>query len=318
MIQSYYTTNQGEIIQDTDFAHVEWIHLSDPTDDEINRVVNHFGFPKDYLSSVLDPDEVSRHENLELDESKSSSLAMFLYPLKITGNPNDSEYVTRPLAVIMTSKTVITAAVNTPDFISKMIENKPDFPISSTNQERFLLDIAWHISSNYIIYLKDINAKIEKLEDTITKTSKNRQLFVLMSLQKSLVYFSTAIESNHPIFKRLKDIERFNTDKNILSFLHDVVIENQQAEAMIRQSSKLLKQISTVFSSVISNNLNNIMKVLTSITIVLTIPNIVGALWGMNVSLPLEDTPGVFWIICLIIIIICAVTVWMLRKKDYF
>ncbi|WP_407372231.1 magnesium transporter CorA family protein [Carnobacterium sp.] len=318
MIHSYYTTTNGDVVHDTEFTHVEWLHLSNPTSDEINRVVKHFGFPKDYLSSVLDPDEVSRHENLELDERESSSLAMFLYPLKISSNPNDSEYVTRPLAVIMTSKTVITAAVHTPEFISRMIENNPNFPISSSNQERFLLDIAWHISSDYIIYLKEINAKIEKLEVNITKTSKNRQLFVLMSLQKSLVYFSTAIESNHPIFKRLKAIERFNKDKNILSFLHDVVIENQQAEAMIRQSNKMLEQISAIFSSVISNNLNNIMKVLTSITIVLTIPNIIGALWGMNVTLPFEDTPGAFWILCFISLAICGLTVWILRKKDYF
>lgn len=318
MIHSYYTTANGKVIHDTDFTNVEWLHLSNPTPDEINRVIKHFGFPKDYLSSVLDPYEVSRYENLELDESESSSLAMFLYPLKVTSNSSDSEYVTRPLAVIMTAKTVITAAVHTPDFISNMIENKPNFPISSTNQEQFLLDIAWHISSDYITYLKEINAKIEKLEYTITKTSKNRQLFVLMSLQKSLVYFSTAIESNHPIFKRLKAIERFNTDKNILSFLHDVVIENQQAEAMIRQSNKMLEQLSAIFSSVISNNLNNIMKVLTSITIVLTIPNIIGALWGMNVTLPFEDTPGAFWILCFISLAICGLTVWILRKKDYF
>lgn len=318
MIHSYYTTTKGEVVHDTEFTHVEWLHLSNPTSDEINRVVKHFGFPKDYLSSILDPDEVSRHENLELDESESSSLALFLYPLKVTSNSSDTEYVTRPLAVIMTAKTVITAAVYTPDFISSMIENKPSFPISSANQERFLLDIAWHISSDYITYLKEINAKIETLEDTITKTSKNRQLFVLMSLQKSLVYFSTAIESNHPIFKRLKAIERFNTDKSILSFLHDVVIENQQAEAMIRQSNKMLEQISAIFSSVISNNLNNIMKILTSITIVLTIPSIIGALWGMNVTLPFEDTPGAFWILCFISLAICGLTVWILRKKDYF
>ncbi|WP_034538456.1 magnesium transporter CorA family protein [Carnobacterium inhibens] len=318
MIQSYYTTKQGKITHDIDFTHAEWLHLSDPTDNEIDGVVKHFGFPKDYLSSVLDPDEVSRYENLEMKESESSSLAMFLYPLKVDDGLSDSEYITRPLAVILTANTIITATVQTPDFISNMITNKPNYPSDSTNQERFLLDIAWHISSDYISYLKEINYKIEKLEDTLTKTTNNRQLFSLMALQKSLVYFDTAIESNHPIFKRLKNIERFNQNKKSLSFLHDVVVENQQAEAMIKQSNQMLEQISAIFSSVISNNLNNIMKVLTSITIVLTIPNIIGALWGMNVSLPFEDTPGAFWILCLISLIICLVTVWMLRKKDYF
>jgi len=318
MIQSYYTTNQGKIIQDTEFTHVEWIHLSDPTADEIHQVVGQFNFPKDYLDGVLDPDEVSRYENLEMGENKSSSLIMFLYPIKITSNPYDNEYITRPLAVISTANTIITASVHTPIFISNMIKNKPNYLIDSTNQERFLLDIAWHISSDYISYLKEINSKIEILEKNLISTTKNRQLFSLMALQKSLVYFSTAIGSNHPIFKKLKSIERFNKNKSNLSFLHDVVIENQQAEAMIRQSNQMLEQISAIFSSVISNNLNNIMKVLTSITIVLTIPTIIGALWGMNVSLPLEDTSGAFWIICLISLIICAITVWMLRKKDYF
>lgn len=318
MIQSYYKTDQGKIVQDNEFSHTEWLHLSDPTKDEINRVVKHFGFPKDYLTSVLDPDEVSRYENLEMKEIESSSLAMFLYPLKVDNSQNDSEYVTRPLAVILTPTAIITATVQTPDFISNMITNKPNYPIDSTNQERFLLDIAWHISSDYISYLKEINNKIEKLENTLTKTTNNRQLFSLMALQKSLVYFDTAIECNHPIFKRLKNIERFNQNKKNLSFLHDVVVENQQAESMIRQSNQMLEQISAVFSSVISNNLNIIMKVLTSITIVLTIPNIIGALWGMNVSLPIEDTPGAFWLLCLFSVILSLLTIWVLRKKDYF
>ncbi|MEK6190406.1 MAG: magnesium transporter CorA family protein, partial [Carnobacterium alterfunditum] len=95
MIQSYYTTNQGKIIQDTEVPHVEWIHLSDPTADEIHQVVGQFNFPKDYLDGVLDPDEVSRYENLEMGENKSSSLVMFLYPIKITSNPYDNEYITR-------------------------------------------------------------------------------------------------------------------------------------------------------------------------------------------------------------------------------
>ncbi|WP_029276353.1 magnesium transporter CorA family protein [Carnobacterium jeotgali] len=318
MIQSYYTTNQGKITHDIDFTHAEWLHLSDPTDDEIDKVVHHFGFPRDYLTGVLDPDEVSRYENLEMEERESSSLAMFLYPLKVTNGLSDSEYVTRPLAVILTAHTIITATVQTPDFISNMITNKPNYPSDSSDQERFLLDIAWHISSDYIFYLKEINSKIERLEDNLTKTTNNRQLFSLMALQKSLVYFDSAIDSNHPIFKHLKNIERFNQNKKSLSFLHDVVVENQQAEAMIRQSNRMLEQISAIFSSVISNNLNNIMKVLTSITIVLTIPNIIGAIWGMNVSLPFENTPGAFWILNLIIIVICILTVWILRKKDYF
>jgi magnesium transporter len=318
MIQSYYTTNQGKIIQDTEFTHGEWIHLSDPTADEIHQIVSQFNFPKDYLDGMLDPDEVSRYENLEMEENKNSSLVMFLYPIKITANKNNSEYITRPFAFILAANTIITASVHTPMFISNMIENKMDYSIDSTNQERFLLNIAWHISSDFIFYLKEINSKVEILEKKLITTTTNHQLFSLMALQKSLVYFSTAVESNHPIFKKLKSIERFNTSKNNLSFLHDVEIENQQAETMIRQTTKLLKQISTIFSAVISNNLNIIMKVLTSITIVLTIPTIIGALWGMNVSLPLENTPGAFWIICLISIIICAMTIWMLRKKDYF
>lgn len=318
MIQSFYTNQDRQLMigEKTDLA--EWLNIVDPTDGEIETIVQKYKLPRNYISSVLDPDEVSRHEKLESISSKSPTLLLFLYPRTIINRQGYKEYVTRPFSIILTENMIITASKDIPQFISKMIENDPQYPINTKNQEAFILALARYISSAYIRFLKEINSETEKLESKLVHSTKNEQLFVLMALQKSLVYFDTAIQSNHPIFNNLKEVEWFNQQPENRNALHDVIVENNQAESMIHQSHQLLEQISDIFSSVISNHLSNIMKVLTSITIVLTIPTIIGSLWGMNVRLPLEDYPGAFWILSAATAGIGIVTAWVLRKKDYF
>ncbi|MEG0267378.1 MAG: magnesium transporter CorA family protein [Carnobacterium sp.] len=318
MYQSYYTDSNGQIKMAKKDEISDWLHVTSPTIDEIEYLSNKLNFPKDYLSCVNDPDEVARQEKLGIDPVEEPNLIIFNYPSKVTNKLGYDEYITIPFAMIITENTLITAAEDVPLFLKKIISHQTDYPVNTKKKELFILEVAWQISSHYVFYLKEIISKTESMERQLTKSTENEQLFALMSLQKSLIYFNSSIHASHPIFNELKEIEAFTECVENRNLLHDVIVENRQAEVMIEEISRLLEQISAVFSSVISNNLNNIMKFLTSITIVLTIPTIIGGIWGMNVNLPIDKGPSAFWIIMFILIFISILTTWILKKNNYF
>ncbi|MGB3160801.1 magnesium transporter CorA family protein [Carnobacterium sp.] len=318
MYQSYYTDSDGHLVNGTKDQSCDWIHVTNPTSEEIDYLASRFSIPKDYLSCVNDPDEIAREEKLGIDPAIEPNLIIFNYPSKVINKLGYDEYITIPLAIILTKNTLITAAEDVPLFLEKIISNKTDYPVNVKKKELFVLEVAWQISSQYIFFLKEIIKKTESMEQQLTKSTENEQLFALMSLQKSLIYFNSSIHASHPIFNELKKIEAFTEKVENRNLLHDVIVENRQAEVMIEEISILLKQISAVFSSVISNNLNNIMKILTSITIVLTIPTVIGGIWGMNVNLPIDQGPNAFWIIMFLILFISFLTTWILKKNNYF
>ena len=317
MFQSYHTNSAGLMTRGINNQINDWIHVSKPTSDEIEHLSKKFNFPKDYLSCVNDPDEIARQEKLGINPIKEPNLIIFNYPSKVINKLGYDEYITIPFAMILTEHTLITAAEDVPSFLKKIINNQIDYPVNTKKKELFILEVAWQISSHYVFYLKEIIKKTESMEQQLTKSTENEQLFALMSLQKSLIYFNSSIHASHPIFNELKKIEAFTESFENRNLLHDVIVENRQAEVMIEETSRLLEQISAVFSSVISNNLNNIMKFLTSITIVLTIPTIIGGIWGMNVNLPIDQGPSAFWLIMFLVLFISFLTTWLLKKKHY-
>lgn len=318
MYQSYYTDSNGQLVAAQKDQLKDWIHVTSPSLNDIDYLSNKFNFPKDYLSCVNDPDEIARQEKLGTDPAKEPNLIIFNYPSKVKSNLGYDEYITIPLAMILTEDTLITSAEDVPLFLEKIIANQTNYPVNTKKKELFVLEVAWQISSLYVYYLKEIILKTEAMEKQLTKSTENEQLFALMSLQKSLTYFNSSIHASHPIFDELKEIEAFTEHSENRNLLHDVVVENRQAEVMIEETSVLLEQISAVFSSIISNNLNNIMKILTSITIVLTIPTIIGGIWGMNVNLPIDQGPTAFWVLMGIIILISFITAWILKRNNYF
>ncbi|MGX7417427.1 magnesium transporter CorA family protein [Carnobacterium gallinarum] len=318
MIQSFHTNEASVLISDTKLVIGGWINVCDPTEEEVDQLIAEFKFPRDYITSVLDLNEVSRQEMLKEEDSNAPSLIVLQYPLLRVSELGYKEYTTFPISIILTEHTIITATKYIPHFITEIIDNHPNYVVDTTHQERFVLRMLWHISASYMYCLDEINAETRRLELLLTKSTKNEQLYALMSLQKSLIYFSTAIGSNKPVFEIMKETDRFSKDLLTRGFLHDVIVENNQANVMTSEYQQVLNQVSLVFSSVISNNLNNIMKILTSITIVLTIPTILGGIYGMNVDLPFMDTAGAFWLILGIMAIASIITAWILKKKNFF
>lgn len=320
MIKAYAVDENNRIqqVENRKEDHVKWIHITQSNEKELKMIADEYHFPIDYLSSAFDSDEVARYENVEnLDES-AWRLIILLFPIKVIGKSGLVEYVTRPLSIIASKGILITASLSTPHYIQDIIDNFLDHPVDIQDHVQFTLHVAMNIADRYIYCLKEINHATELLEINISRSSDSNQLLKMMELQKSLVYFDTAINTNHPVISKLQETEYFISNEKSKELLRDVRVQNMQAENMIRQTLKLLGQISDTFSSVISNNLNNTMKFLTSVTIVMTIPSLVGALWGMNVPVPWQKNGAGFLITMTIIILLSILTTYWLKKKDYF
>ena len=320
MIYAYSTDEENvlHLIKNHRNYKVDWLHLTDPSKIELENLATEYNFPIDFLNSAFDPDEVARYESLEELNEGIWNLVILLFSIKVKDENGYLEFITRPLSIIVSEDLLITASLELPCYLKEIMDNKWAHSIDITNHVQFILYVAMSISNDYIHNLKEINKASEQLEENISKSSESAQLLKLMKLQKSLVFFATAIDTNHPVISKLQETEYFIRKNTSKKLLRDVRVQNKQAESMIHQTLQLLHQISNTFSSVISNNLNNTLKFLTSVTIVMTIPSLIGALWGMNVPVPWQKSPIGFFITMVIIILVSLLTIYWLRKKKFF
>lgn len=312
-----YTSDKYANIKEVDYTKAKWIHLLSPSYEEIRILSNQYNFPEDYLTNVLDNDEIAREENLNCNDTKNSKLISLLYPVKQTNAQGVDLYTTRVFSIILTDSVIISASEINPNFFNQLLTNNNDYLVDLENHQSFVLEVAWLTSHDYICCLKKIHESIDLLEKDVAKSMETHHLFKLLNFKKSLVYIGSGTESNHPILEKIKSLEFFIQNKGNRKLLHNMTNENKQSEMMIKQYNKLLEQIGDLFSSIISNRLNNLMKVLTSMSIILTIPSIIGALWGMNVSLPFEKNPIAFRLLICGSLMISLGVAFLLRKKKY-
>ena len=179
------------------------------------------------------------------------------------------------------------------------------------------MDLAYHICKSYIDYTKSINNHIERLEKDIARSTKSETIRELISLSRSLIRFSMATENNEPILHALFDLETLNSSPTRNRLLNDLKIESTQAQVMVKEASVTVEKLSDLYSSLVGNNLNDVMKTLTSITIILTVPTIIGGFWGMNTSLPLAESPYAFWQLLGLTMTIIVLMYFYLKRKDY-
>ena len=183
-------------------------------------------------------------------------------------------------------------------------------------KSKLIFQILYLNSSYYLSYLKLINKETEIAEYILKKSMKNKELLKLLSLEKSLVYFTTSLKSNELVMERTlrgKIIKLYEDDEDILE---DAITENKQAIEMAKIYSDILNGTMDAYASIISNNLNGVMKFLTSITIVLAIPTMISSFWGMNVNLPFQDSKFGFLIMIGISAVLTLIVTWWLKKKD--
>lgn len=312
MITIYRSGADGILESIDSIEHGAWINMVDPSKEEILLISQRLNIPQDFIRAALDEEEGSR---IEFEDN--ATLVIVDIPFTEIDD-NSLTYDTYPLAIIYTEAIIITVCLkNSPvllDFAQEKVSSFYTF-----KKVRFMLQILYRISNYYLLYLRQINKKSLLIEKTLYKSLRNRELIQLFALQKSLVYFSTSLKSNDLTLEKLLKQEiltKYDEDRDILE---DVLIENKQAIEMCSIYDNVLQGTMNVFASIISNNQNQVMKYLTSITIVMAIPTLISGMLGMNVSgIPFMDNPNGFLNMCIIVILITVAAIIYLSKKDMF
>ncbi len=294
-------------------AHSEafWIHLDSPTADEIKALIEDFKLPEDFITDLQDADESSR---MEYDEG--AVLVIMRMPLYYKHHSASLSFTTAPLGLIAVQDKLITVSFFDNEVLNIFLDckHKP-FPIT---QQSFMLQIALRTAQYFLRFLKEINRRTNKIESELNQSMRNQELFRLLRLEKSLVYFSTSLKSNEIILERMQRSRWLNQDPESEDLVEDVIIENMQAIEMANIHSSILSGMMDAFASIISNNLNVVMKFLTSVTIILAVPTLFASIYGMNVHLPFGNHIYAFTIVMGISVLVSLLMVLIFIRKKYF
>ncbi|KRO15461.1 magnesium transporter CorA family protein [Lacticaseibacillus saniviri] len=311
-MQTQWYFDQGELKEATDTANCQWLAITAPTDSEMAALETTYHLSKSQLAAALDQRENPRVEiGLHVEDP---AMVILRYPVQTHSAMGYRQYQTLPLALFVLDKQIITITQE-PLPLEEYLGNHL---IQTFAPETFLLKLLWVTLHQFVEDMDRLNNEIDSMEGSLGHAAKNTQLYQIMAMQKSLIFFDDALGHSEQLLSILHDGPKFFNTPESANNLHDVTVEVEQAQSMVRTGSKVLEQYNTAVSSVISNNLNLIMKVLTSITIILTIPTIVGGIYGMNVRLPFAHAYNAFWWLMLITAVACALVAWWLKRHDYF
>lgn len=286
-----------------------WIQVINPSPDEI-QWLQALGIPQDYILSPLDLDERPRTER------ENGELLVVLRIPYFQGHAADVPYTTIPLGIILTDRYLVTVCKLKNEILDEFASGRVKC-LETSKRQRFLLRLLLATATKYLIYLREINKMVETLEDQLQLSTRNKEVLELLKYQKSLTYFTTALKSNELMLERLQRSQMFKAYPDDEDLLEDVITENQQAIEMTNISSNILSNMMDAFASIISNNLNTVMKFLTSITIVLSLPSMIASFYGMNVDLPLGDHPLAFLLTIGLSLLLSTSVAYLFMKRDW-
>jgi len=309
MLTLYKTTERG-LEELESMANGTWVKVVDPTPEEIQKLVG-WGIDTEYINYSLDLDEMPR---LERDDDYTFIL------IRIPHRQPDSDipYIAIPLGIMIKGNMIVTICRHDKEMF-KVLANGKYRLLKTGKRYRFALYIFLETATRYLTHLREINRMTEDIEDQLQKSTRNREVLELLKYQKSLTYFATALRSNEVMMERVQRTQMFNQYEEDQDLLEDVLTENQQAIQMTNIATDLLAALMDAFASIISNNLNSVMKILAAITIITALPGTVGTFFGMNVPLPISETsPFSFFSILGISIALSAIATYIFYKRDWF
>lgn len=289
-----------------------WVHLQNPTKEEIDGLNTRFALDPTYLAAALDEEESAR-----IEHEGDQTLIIVDIPY-VESEGSGYIYSTIPLGIVLVDDIIITVCTrDTPiiaDFTQERVRNFWTF-----KRTRFILQLLHRNASRFLAYLKQIDKSSMHVQEKLEKSSRNQELLQMMKLEKSLVFFSTSLKGNELVMEKLlrqeSVLKRFPEDTDLLE---DVIIENKQAMEMCAIYRDIMSGTMDAFASIISNNLNITMKVLTSLTMVLSVPTIIASLWGMNVRVPFEDSGFGFWFVIGLTAVCSLLAFLLMYKKRMF
>lgn len=302
---SYYKTLNNRISQIENYEPGCWINCVQPEENEVNNIIEKFNIEPDFLKASLDKEELSH-----IEYEDGTTLIIIDTPV-VEKHQSNLSYSTMPLSIMITSQNVITFSIEDNPIINEFADGVVK-NVYTHFKTQFVLHIMLRIASKYLQYLNQIDKLTHHTERELHKSMKNKELVQLLEIEKSLVYFSTSLKSNNITLEKLmrgKYVKLYDEDQDLLE---DVITEIKQGVEMAEIHINILSSTMDAFASIISNNLNIVMKVLTSITLIMTIPTIVSGIYGMN-------NPGIpfmeIWWFPLLIMGILIVLAWLILKK---
>jgi len=297
-----------------------WINIFPPFNQEnLKALSEELNIPYDYLIDSIDINERSRFE--QEDDVKLIVINTPIQNSAESGIAEDVQFIAIPIGIILTGEMIVTiSAAKNPVidyYVGKVIKN-----LLPHEREKFVLHILERNADYYLHYLQQINKKRNEFEQELYNSSRNEELSKLLNLQKGLVYFSTNLRTNELVLMKMHRTNFLGlaSDEYAENLFEDILIDNKQALEMTDVYTNILNGTMDAFASIISNNLNKVLKRLTSITIVLMVPTLVASFYGMNTKLPFTSTSTdvSFWLILAASLVFSLLIVLLFRKKDFF
>ena len=312
MIQYFKNINQ-QTIQTEEPENGSWVNVLPPLkQEEFSKLSKQLEIPIDFLTDSLDIDERTRFE-----EEDNVRLIVIKTPTENNSfNDSDAYYITIPICIILTHKQIVTVNSFENSAIKKFLST---FQNRHPNKKNMMvLKVFEKVVQNFMEHLKEINQRRNILEQKLYDANRNEQLLQLMRIQKSLVYFVTALRSNELLFLKLERTNFLGLNDDEKAFLEDLIVDNSQALEMANIYTNILSSTLDAFASIIANNQNQVLKRLSVITIVLTFPVLIASLFGMNVPSGFEHSPYAFYIVAFLSFAISLTVGWFFLRKKIF
>ena len=310
MIQ-YYKVIDQRFVPAITADEAFWVHLESPDAEEIQALIAKYELPDDFITDLQDADENSR-----MEYEDEAMLIILRVPIYYRHRSASLSFATAPLGIIIVPDKVITVSFYENEILTQYLDGKHR-PFRIT-QQSFLLSINLRAAIYFLKFLKEINRRTTNIENELHQSMRNKELIRLLRMEKSLVYFNTSLKSNEIILERMQRSRWLQNDPEAEDIIEDVIIENKQAMEMANIYSNILSGTMDAFASIISNNLNVVMKFLTSITIILALPTLIASIYGMNLDLPLQDNPYAFALVMATALMLSIILVVVFIRKKYF
>ena len=314
MINIYNSNLENDLLEETEEIKKGcWINLENPSEEEILMVCDKANIEQDFIRYALDYEEKPR---IDIEDKDNTKLFIIDVPTVKKDDDGTYSYYTIPIGmIIVRDDFFITVSVEKNQVIEKFKKGNVR-GLTTYKKSRFILQVLYENAVFYLMYLKALSKQKEIAEKALKKSMKNQELMKILNIQNSLVYFETSLKANEVVMEKTlrgRVIKMYEEDEDILE---DAIIENKQAMEMTQIYSNILESTMDAYGSMISNNLNVIMKFLTSITIFLAVPTMISGYWGMNVPVPFAaGATSFWWIVGFSIVLTVLVGVW-LKKKD--
>ncbi|MEY8443751.1 MULTISPECIES: magnesium transporter CorA family protein [Lactococcus] len=303
MIKNYELSADQRLVSTAEMRN--FTYVLNPTREEIGSVSEYFQLPFDYLSGILDDYENARFETDDID----NNLILLQYP----ASSSYGEVGTFPYSLIWTKNEAVILALNH-DIKGEQIFGR-EYSTSRYKHE-IIYQVMYQMTHDFHVYLREFRLRRRRLEVGIKNSTKNDQIVDMIGIQASLIYFEDALNNNLEVLKKFIDYLREEDEDGFADKIYDIYVETDQAYTETRIQLKLLENLRDLFSNIVSNNLNIVMKIMTSATFVLGIPGVVVGFYGMNVPIPGQELGWIMWAILGLTLIFCGIVVWALRKKD--